>query len=415
MEIVRHYEWLRPPLLDFGEGYGIALDIGTTTLAFELFDLSNGKRLADFSMANRQRIFGADVITRINRAAHGAQAELHSYIIKDIAQGAAHILSYAGIAANAVRKMTVAGNTTMLHLLHNLPCHTLGVYPFTPVTLAGQITRFACLPDCEVLTLPGISTFVGADITAGIICLGGTDGEETRLLIDLGTNGETALISKGKIWVTSTAAGPAFEAGNISQGAASVAGAITAVRFDKKLKKFEYETINHALPVGICGTGVVDITAELVRHKMVDETGRLDAHYGSGVEIAPGTIFTKNDVREVQLAKSAVRAGIEILLESAGCTALGVDRVYLAGGFGFRLRPESAVLLGLFPEGFSGKIQAVGNSSLGGAALSLFSKEAARKMEEIVAQAVEVNLAAHPKFNELFMEYMLFPQIIEED
>jgi uncharacterized 2Fe-2S/4Fe-4S cluster protein (DUF4445 family) len=295
----------------------------------------------------------------------------------------------------------------MLHLLHGLPCDTLGVYPFAPVEIGVKTTRFGWLPNCEAFSLPGISTFVGADITAGMLCLGGMESSETRLLVDLGTNGEMALMHQGGIWVTSTAAGPAFEAGNISQGVPSVAGAINWCRV-KGLQAFEYTTIGNAPPIGICGTGVVAVMAELVRYGRVDETGRLGAEHGKAVEIAPGIAFAQNDIRQVQLAKSAVRTGIELLLEAAACTPCDVKHVYVAGGFGSALHPQDAQALGLFPHGLVDKAVAAGNTALGGAVFSLLAASSMAEMEAITAQAVEVNLAAHPKFNELFMEHMLF-------
>ncbi|MCL2604571.1 MAG: ASKHA domain-containing protein [Defluviitaleaceae bacterium] len=407
MEIVQYYENGEDFAPRPREGYGIALDIGTTTLAFELFDLTDGKRLAAYSSANSQREYGADVITRIKRAAQGAAGTLHTYIIEDIRNGVARLLAQTGVPASEVRDMTAAGNTTMLHLLHDWPCDTLGVYPFTPVKIGSHNTRFAFLPNCGVLTLPGISVFVGADITAGIYFLGGMK-DETCLFIDLGTNGEMALVRQGKIFTASAAAGPAFEAGNISQGVASVEGAITCALLGHKLNKFDYKTIGGVPPIGICGTGVVDIMAELVRRGMVDETGRLSSGFpDKRVEIAPDIFFTQGDVREVQLAKSAVRAGIEILLQSAGCTPDDINRVCLAGGFGYRINIGNAETIGLLPKGLAEKTHAVGNAALGGAAKSLLTADLAGA-EAIAARAVEVNLAAHPAFNDLFMEYMMF-------
>jgi uncharacterized 2Fe-2S/4Fe-4S cluster protein (DUF4445 family) len=410
MEIMQYYEWEQPPLLN-RKGYGIALDIGTTTLAFELFDLEKGERLSAFSAVNSQRAYGADVITRINRATQGAAHALHTYIVNDIQNGVASLLSQVNIPADAVRYMAIAGNTTMLHLLHGLPCDTLGVYPFTPVVIGSQTTCFDFLPGCEVFTLPGVSAFVGADITAGLYCLGCTTKDETVLFIDLGTNGEMALVHKNRVFVASTAAGPAFEAGNISHGVASVKGAINSIRFDEKLNEFNWTTVQNAIPVGICGTGVLDITAELIRHKRISETGRLnDTYPDKKVNITPDIAFTQNDIREVQLAKSAVRTGIEILLESAGCNANDIKQIYLAGGFGYRLNPKNAETLGLLPPNMGDKIKTAGNTSLGGAAKSLVSKSSILETEAIAALATEVSLSAHPKFNDLFMEYMLFPE-----
>jgi len=407
MEIMQYYDYGEKAAPRLRDGLGIALDIGTTTLAFELFDLTDGRRLSVYSAANSQRSFGADVVTRIKNATQGAARTLHAYIIEDIRNGISNLLAQANVPADNVRGMVIAGNTTMLHLLHDLPCDTLGVYPFTPVDITLRAVRFDFLPRCKALTLPGISTFVGADITAGIFYLGGIKNE-TYLLIDLGTNGEMALVHQGKIFVSSTAAGPAFEAGNISQGIASVSGAVTYARYTLESNGFEYKTIGGVSPIGICGTGVVDITAELVRHGMVDETGRLsDACPNKRVETAPGIYFTQADVREVQLAKSAIRAGIEILLESARCTPDDISHVYLAGGFGYKLNTRNAETLGLLPAGMAQKTKAVGNASLGGAAKTLLTDDPA-STAALAASATEISLAAHPKFNDLFMEYMMF-------
>ena len=409
-EVIQYYQWTQPPVPDSkNEGYGLAVDIGTTTLAFELFDLCNGMRVGAFSAVNSQRAIGADVITRIQQATQGKQIQLHHYIIKDINHAVKHLLNEAKISTDSLRRMVVAGNTTMLHLLHNQPCDTLGVFPFTPVEIGTQVFSLDTTPHCVITTLPGISTFVGADITAGIVCLAGAKTDETFLLIDLGTNGEMALVKNEKIFVTSTAAGPAFEAGNISRGIGSVAGAIAKANYDPNRNVFDYETIDNAHPVGICGTGVLDITAELARHGLIDETGRFE-NEAESIEVAPGIHFTQKDIREIQLAKSAVRAGIEILLETAGCNVGDIKNVYLAGGFGFRLNVKSAEVLGIFPTGLVEKVKAVGNTALGGAAKALLSTVYLTEAEKVANRATEVSLASHPRFNDLFMEYMLFPE-----
>ncbi|MCL2362660.1 MAG: ASKHA domain-containing protein [Defluviitaleaceae bacterium] len=403
--ILDTYESRRPFEYNRSGGYGVAIDIGTTTIAFEVIDLASGKRVATHSVTNSQRSLGADVVTRIKQATEGAQGQLHSYIIEDIRQGLAKVPQAPSVVA-------IAGNTTMLHLLQNLPCDTLGVFPFTPVEIGIKECLLSDIlgvgDDTRLTILPGISTFVGADISAGLLCC---YGPEPGLLIDLGTNGEMALFSKEKILVTSTAAGPAFEAGNISCGVASVPGAIAQVRYSPEKNVFIYETIDNQPPIGICGTGVVDIAAELVRHGLVDETGRLeDPYFDNGVEIAPGIIFTQKDMREIQLAKSALRSGVEILLDVAGYGYNDIGQVYLAGGFGHRMNMDSAFALGLIPAELTGKVVTVGNTSLGGAAHVLTSTEAIADILGLVAQAEEVNLSTHPRFNDLFMEHMMFEE-----
>jgi len=416
------------------EEYGIALDIGTTTLAFELFGHDPSGtivRRASYSCVNAQRKYGADVISRIQRATDGDAALLHELIHQDLRNGVAHLIEMAGITSNQIRHMAIAGNTTMLHLLHNLPCDTLGVFPFKPVDIKRRAVRFDFLPQCEAFTMPGISTFVGADIVAGLMCLGSgsiknpcdcpnenahvTSGNASFLLVDLGTNGEIALVHRGKIYAAATAAGPAFEAANISCGVGSVTGAICGATYDPAQKKFIYETIGSigsgdgTPPIGICGTGVLEITAELLRHNFLSPTGRLyPHHHENGVPLTDTIALTQADLREVQTAKSAIRAGIEILLQSANCTPQEITHVYIAGGFGTRLRPQTAAILGLLPEALAHKAQSVGNTALGGAVRTLLSTNATDEADNLVARATEVNLAAHPQFNDLFMQYISF-------
>ena len=414
MKILSAYEILQPAMRDRKTTlpYGIAIDIGTTTLAFELLDMATGTQVATHSRVNSQREFGADVMARITHAVGGAQTALNRCIIKDICLGIGHIINKAGIGENEISLVTITGNTTMLHLLLNLPCDTLGVAPFTPVFIGMKTYKFSelfgsGLLNCDVLILPGISTFVGADISAGMLCAGWPNIAGTNLLIDLGTNGEMALFSPDKIVVTSTAAGPAFEGGNISKGIGSVAGAIAKVSYLPEKYVYIYETIDNAPPIGICGTGVVDISAELVRHGLVDETGQIESDEDT-VTIAPGIDFTQRDIREIQLAKSAVRSGIEILLDITGVGYGELSTVFISGGFGHKIDITNAVILGLIPAELEDKVVILGNSALGGCAKVLLSITAETDILELVARATEVNLATHPKFNELFMEYMGF-------
>jgi len=396
MAILDAYESNRSFCFDRSLKTGIAIDIGTTTIAFELIDYTTGISVTH-STANSQRALGADVVTRIKKANEGALLELHSCILEDIRLG----LEF--FADHKIDAICIAGNTTMLHLLQNLSCETLGVFPFTPVDIKIKKYLFENIP---TTLLPGISTFVGADVAAGMLCC---YTPEPSLLIDLGTNGEMALFSQEKILVTSTAAGPAFEAGNISCGVASIPGAIAQIRYLPETNVFIYETIDNAPPIGICGTGVVGIAAELVKHGLVDETGRLeDPYFDSGVEIAPGITFTQKDMREIQLAKSALRSGVEILLEMAGYGYNDIAKVYLAGGFGYRMDLESAVILGLIPKELEGNVITAGNTSLGGTTHVLTSRQAEEEILALVARAEEINLSAHPRFNDLFMEHMMF-------
>ena len=411
MAINSTYETIRPFICDRNGKYGIAIDIGTTTLAIELIDMSTGQKIFTHSAVNSQRTLGADVITRIKQATQGAQAQLHSYIIEDIRRGIAHIIGKSGLSSYDVSFVSIAGNTTMLHLLQNMPCDSLGAFPFTPVDISIKCCNFTDifgegLLDAELLIIPGISTFVGADIVAGILCCHSPYDTAPNLLIDLGTNGEMTLFTHEKLLVTSTAAGPAFEAGNISRGTASVPGAIAKVRFSPENNVFIYETIENQPPIGICGTGVLDIAAELVRHNLADETGRLEDE--NGAIITEDIVFAQQDMREIQLAKSALRSGLEILLDVAGYSYNDVGKVYLAGGFGHKINMDSAVVLGLIPSVLKEKIVVMGNTALGGAAHVLLSQAAETDAIALATRAQEINLSVHPRFNDLFMEHMMF-------
>lgn len=403
--------------------YYIAIDIGTTTLAVSLVESSEGKTIQVHTAINRQRRFGADVISRIQASCDGKGEELQQSIREDLLEAILTVMEQSGVKEQEIGMISIAGNTTMGHLLMGLSCETLGVYPFTPVDISMRKLAFREVfgNDClsiPVLLLPGISTYVGADITAGMLACGFAREEQVALLIDLGTNGEMAIGNKDKILVTSTAAGPAFEGGNISCGVGSVAGAISDVVIGENdgnagLDVF-YTTIGDKPPVGLCGTGVIAMVAELLKNEFVDETGLLDEDYfDDGFLIAADSdgnelTFTQKDVREMQLAKAAVRAGLETLLLRYGVDYDGVDKVYIAGGFGYKMDLEKAVAIGLLPEELKGKVEAVGNSSLAGAKEAVLSKSAMEEMKHICYISEEVGLSSDKDFNEFYLDAMMF-------
>lgn len=392
----------------------IAIDIGTTTIAVSLVDGASGNPVEVYTAMNRQRSFGGDVITRIAASCEGKGEQLQRLIREDLLNGIQEIFTRSG---RSVVKIAIAGNTTMGHLLMGLSCETLGTVPFTPVDISMRTLGFGEVfgvnaYDIPVLLLPGISTYVGADITAGMLSCGFAETEEISLLIDLGTNGEMAVGNRDRILVTSAAAGPAFEGGNISCGMASVAGAVCNVSIEETNVKIT--TIADKLPAGICGTGAIAVLSELLRLEYVDETGLLDeAYFDDGfllcqsVDGTPIT-FTQKDVRQMQLAKAAIRAGLETLLHRYGVDYDGVDHVYLAGGFGYKLNLEQAAGIGLLPEELKGKVQAVGNSSLSGARDALLKEDAEKQLQLLCRVSDEVNLSMDKEFQELYVEYMMF-------
>lgn len=432
--------------------YGIAVDIGTTTLAAELVELKSGAKEAVATSVNHQRAYGADVISRIQAANEGKGALLQYCIRTDIKALMVDLVKQAGISREQVEKIVIAGNTTMCHLLRGLSCEGLGAAPFTPTDISlWEGTAGELLGDytwnAKAVILPGISAFVGADIVAGIYSSGMDLQEKACLLLDIGTNGEMVIGGKEGFLVTSAAAGPVFEGGNISCGVPGIPGAVTHVSLQRKggsgmpdfretesvsgkvVQEWEekevfwrcYETIGGKPPVGICGTGIIDVASELVREGLVDENGTLaEPWFAGGFPVAGDAVrFTQRDIREIQMGKSAIRAGMETLLleyqkkkPEAGEPKAGESGipVFLAGGFGYYMDVEKAIRIGLFPEFFSGQVKAIGNSALEGAKQFLLAEEeeAKGRMQWIVEHAREINLAMHPKFNDLYMEHMFF-------
>lgn len=399
---------------DTSEQYGIAIDIGTTTIAVQLLSMDNGARILTYSGINHQRSFGADVISRIKASTEGKKDALRASIQNDLVQGIRAVLAKKEVS-DRIQGIVIAGNTTMIHLLMGYDCKSLGEYPFTPVNIKPIESTYAEIfgddfLNTKVRIIPGISTFVGGDITAGIYSCGMDEQAGYSMLIDLGTNGEMALGNKDKMIVTSTAAGPAFEGGNIEWGVGSLEGAIAGVKIVDS--KAQVRTIGDKAPIGICGTGVIETVAELIKAELVDETGCLDDDYfDDGFPLAETEdgeeiVFTQQDVREIQLAKAAIRAGIETLFLRYGITKEQVEHVYLAGGFGFKLDCAKAMEIGMIPAEFADKVEAVGNSALGGAIKCLLSEDGWARMERIGGASEEINLSADKDFNQFYMDYM---------
>ena len=403
-------------IADEDKEYHIAIDIGTTTIAMQLLGKTSGDIKHTITTVNSQRKYGADVITRIKASVDGRKPELKECILKDLKEGIQALLKATGVELSRVACIAIAGNTTMIHLLMGYDCDSLGIYPFTPVNIdiiTGSMEALLGISgDAKVVILPGISTYVGGDIVSGLYACGFDKTEEIKLLVDLGTNGEMAIGNRDKLLVTSTAAGPAFEGGNIEWGVGSVAGAICSVELDGDIAKCH--TILDKEPVGICGTGVVEAIAELLREDILDDTGLLDDEYfDDGFELAKTSdgrdiVLTQKDIRELQLAKSAIRAGMETLLIKYGVSKEQVSKVYLAGGFGYRLNTDKAIAIGMLPKEFADITEAIGNSSLAGAVKYLREAEDGKALEKIVLISEEISLSTDKDFNEFYMEHMMF-------
>ncbi len=412
--------------------YGICVDIGSTTLAAYLMELTTGALVKVASAVNPQSRFGGDVISRINHTVtvENGTRTMQALIVKALNDLIAQLTSEIGPSTELVQNIVLTGNTTMLHFLLGLESESIALAPFAPVilssmTLTAEEAKLNVNGPVDLMA--GISAYVGSDITAGILASGMRERDCWTLLLDIGTNGELALGNKDHIYTCATAAGPAFEGANIHQGCSALPGAIDDADFGVASL---VRTIEGKTPVGICGSGVLSVTAQLVSSEVVDETGRLldpdeieNEFLRSRVREIDGEIvfvlyesddqknqvvFTSKDVREVQLAKAAIRAGIDVLLSSAGLTCEDVETLFIAGGFGNYMDIPSAASIGLIPPCLQHRTKVIGNSAALGAAHYLLSKAARDQANEIATVAEYIELSTHPDFGDAFIEAMAF-------
>ncbi len=385
-----------------GGGNGtVAVDLGTTTIAAVY--LTNGKVTAEASGINHQRVFGADVISRIRAASEGSGNKLRELAEKDLES----ICNKLG-ADPKKDPVIISGNTAMQHLFCGLPCEGLGRAPYRPADISLR-------KENNITILPGIGAFVGADIVSGIVSVGMDQNESVCLLLDIGTNGEMAVGNRDGILAAGSAAGPAFEGGNISCGMPAVPGAIRSVTI--RDGKARYETVGDAPALGLCGSGVLEMPYELLYDGIMDSTGLMkDPYFEKGFALSENVLFTNRDIREIQLAKSAIRSGIEILLREYGISGDKVETLYLSGGFGKKIDLKKAAGIGLIPEEFLSRTKVCGNTSLAGAVL--FAKDPGGEIRERFLRTCrisrEISLAENTSFQELFLENIDFKNIRKE-
>lgn len=410
----------RPRLL------GMAVDLGTTKIAGYLIDLETGETLQTGAVLNPQISFGEDIISRLGYAAASPEgyARIRGAAVEALNGLAADLTHRAGRTPRDIRDMVVAGNTAMHHLLAGLGVSQLLVAPFVPAAagpldLKARELGLAIAPGAYVHLVPCVGGFVGGDHVAMILATGLDTYPGVALGIDVGTNTEIALARQGQITCCSCASGPAFEGGQISRGMRAMAGAIDRVWLDGGIVR--YRVIGGGEPTGFCGAALIDLLACLVRTGAVANSGRLLVGRvptpGSGGVQAAGPLefpvggvpLSQADIRQLQLAKAAIRSGIEALLQSAGLSPDEVERVYVAGAFGMALDPVSAVEIGMFPawkrEVFSG----VGNAAGVGACLCLTSVAERRRAAGIARAARYLELGALPGYQRLFLSSLDFP------
>lgn len=413
---------------------GVAVDLGTTTIAAYLYDIPESRLLARGGAANPQASFGADVISRIHACSAGALETLGDAASGGIRQLVRELCAQAGADPSRIERWAIAGNTVMEHILCGLSPESIGAYPFEPQELFGGERSVSGLGGAYLC--PCVSGYVGGDIAAGLVACGLDelvdlgDGEGVRaheprrvLFADLGTNGEMALVSEGELICCATATGPAFEGANISQGMQARDGAISSCRFENG--EFRVSSIGGVDPIGVCGSGLIDALAACLEAGIVDETGRLLApdevpegrthlvglRGGKPVALLTptGTVtLTQKDIRSLQLAKAAVAAGIACLLNEAGIAVDQIDEFVIGGAFGAHLRPEAAADIGLFPRELLSKVRLVGNCAGAGACAALLSHEARGRMEALTHAARYVELSLDAGFSEAYIDAMEF-------
>ncbi len=437
---LRESEWSADAVLDGADfvwlapggglhAFGFAADLGTTTVDVALVDLEDGRVADRTTLLNRQVSFGADVISRA-QAYHADPDPVRKAAVDSLGEAAEILLDRTGVRVSQVLRTVVAGNPIMLHILNGIDPLQLTVAPFAPV-VSGTMSRtprdlgIGFQRHGRISCLPLVSAYVGADTVGMILSLGLDSADGTALAIDIGTNGEIVLARGGSLMAASTAAGPAFEGAEIRCGMRALAGAVYGVYMPEDGEPV-LRTVGDARPRGICGTGLVSAVAEMLARGLILPTGRL-AEPGEarkadlkkrlavlGGERAfvlsrdPDVYIAQSDIRKLQLAKGAVRTGIDTLLDRAGLSVDSLDAVYLAGNFGAGLDCASAARIGLIPPVAPVKVRSVGNAALRGAVLALLSGAYGQRAEKAARRAVFVELGADAAFQSRFADSMMF-------
>lgn len=424
-----------PEKVESNAGTLAACDIGTTTVVCYLIDKETGQIISTRSGANPQRSFGADVLSRIEAAGRiEASSEpglkiMQTQIVSLLNGFISEMLTECG--RTKVGRFSVAGNTVMCHLLMGISPAKMGRAPFQPDEYFGRAFNplDIGLENCQTMIIfPAVSGFVGGDITAGMMET--VNRNELTLYLDIGTNGEMALGKGDRYVCCATAAGPAFEGAQIEMGMPASKGAVDKVWLEGR--RIKYSVIGNDRPVGLCGSGLIDALAVLLKAGIIDENGTIlsgqelpilfrsyvfeveaeetaqSTESSLVVHIAPGVYITQDDIRKLQLAKGAIAAGIEVLFKEYGCKPCDLDILTFAGGFGNYIDKASAAAIGLFPQELLDKAKEVGNAAGNGAVSAALSQEAWKRALDISGNMRYIELASYPHFNEMYVEHMNF-------
>ena len=395
-----------PVAPDRTDQYVLAVDVGTTTLAAYLLDGYSGAPLSTGSALNPQVQYGADVISRIQYALEGGGEALRTCVEEALAALTERLAAQAGISPREITAAAAAGNTAMHHLLLGIPPASLVTPPYMPA-VSQALEREGLLPiSGGVRLLPNIAGFVGGDTVACMAAVRFDTLEELTLLIDIGTNGEMVLGDKNGRIACSTAAGPAFEGAGISCGMRGAAGAVDRVWLEGGTVR--WHVIGGGEAAGLCGSGLLDLTAVLLELGAIDGSGLLE---GGAFRLGnTPVVLTQKDVREVQLAKAAIRAGAELLAWKLGRAVEDIRTVYLAGAFGSSLNPASACSIGMLPPCLEDRVVPIGNAAGEGAKLCALSREAYAYSQALAGGTAFLELASLPQFQGRYVDALLFSE-----
>jgi uncharacterized 2Fe-2S/4Fe-4S cluster protein (DUF4445 family) len=415
-----------------GDCYGVAFDVGTTTLVGTLMNLRTGMAASVLSTLNGQAPFGADVISRISHGMNGPDSvlELQAAVVSTMNGIMSALYSETGVTPDRTYEAVAVGNATMLHLLFGIDPSPLAVMPFTPafmepMSVLASDVGLDIHPRGYIQTLPALGAYVGADIVAGVLATGIVREDKLRVFVDVGTNGEIVLGSGQRALATAAPAGPAFEGSQIRCGMRATDGAIEGVQLGDTI---ELQVIGGDIPAqGICGSGLVDAVAQLLLAGLLDHSGRMKTSADvpghplqdrlfdvDGVRaflLADGVYLTQKDIRELQFAKGSIATGIKVLMDILGVETKDLDEVLLGGSFGSYLNPESAKIIGLVPPVDVDRIIAVGNSAGEGAKIALLSYRERQVAFELPARIEYIELSGRTDFNDAFVSVLGFPHL----
>jgi uncharacterized 2Fe-2S/4Fe-4S cluster protein (DUF4445 family) len=415
------------------ELFGFAVDIGTSKIVGYLVDLATGKTLDIESLENPQLAHGEDIITRITFTMADPKnlKTLQNLAIEAINKIINEACKRTKIEPNKIYEVVVVGNTAMHHLFLGIQPKYMALSPFTPaiktqLNVKASELNIGISPSGIITVLPVIAGFVGADAVADALATGICDSSDISILIDIGTNTEIFIGNSEDMLSCSCASGPAFEGFHIKHGMKAVTGAIEKIRMNPSFE-VEYETIGHDKPAGLCGSAIIDMVAEMFKHKIIDQSGRINCDiktprlresngelefviaWGKETKTRKEITITQKDIREIQLAKAAIYTGCAILMKRKKLKEEGITKLFIAGAFGNYINPKNAKIIGLIPDVPTEKVEFVGNTAIVGAKMALISNEARKKADTISKKVRYLELAADPSFKKEFLEATLIP------